>query len=140
MKRPKAYVIGIGIIVVFILIYGMTYVPRKIVTIKPGQVSRITVFDGNTGYQTEIADKEAIQHIVHNLNEITFQKGKWAFTYTGYSYKTTIYNNKGKAIKKLIINAANTVRYKGFFYRAKGQQIDYAYIKKLIETLPKQGP
>jgi len=53
----------------------------------------------------------------------------------GFSYRTTIINNEGKPIKKLTINSPDTIRYKGFFYKTKGRQIDYEYIKKLVDHL-----
>ena len=50
----------------------------------------------------------------------------------GYSLRTTIYDNKGKSIKELIINSNDTIKYKGFFYTSVSNSIDYDYIKQLV--------
>jgi len=138
MKKYRKYLLLVGIPLLILLLYGLTYLPHKIVNIKPEQVSSIIIFDGSTGYETEISDKESIQYIINNLNDITFNKDKWALFYMGFSYRTTIINNEGKPIKKLTINSPDTIRYKGFFYKTKGRQIDYEYIKKLVDHLPKK--
>lgn len=136
MRKYKKTLIFVGILAALALLYGLTYIPHTIVNIKPNKVSSIKIFDGNTGYETGITDKAAIQYIINNLNEVTFQKDKWALFYMGYSYRTTIYNHQGKPAKKLIINSSDTIRYKGFFYKAKGNQIDYEYIKKAVGKQP----
>lgn len=115
-----------------ILLYTGTYIPHKVVSIDPAIVSKITVFDGNTGYNLEITDENDINHIINNLNEITFQKGKSSFGYLGYRFSTTIFDDKGKVIKELIINSKDTIRYKGFFYTSEDVPIEYDYIDELV--------
>ncbi|MGZ9583747.1 hypothetical protein [Paenibacillus marinisediminis] len=122
-----------------VLFYGLTYIPHELIKFKPTEVSRISVFDGNTGYQIEITDPIDIQHMINNLREVKFQKGKLSFGYMGYSFKTTIYNQKGKPIKKLTINSPDTIRYNGFFYTANENKIDYEYIKDLFKKYPLEG-
>lgn len=138
MKKYRRYLIFLGVPILIILFFGLTYLPQKIVNIKPEQVSRIIIFDGGTGYETEITDRESIHHIINNLNTITFHKDKLALFYMGFSYRTTIFNDQGKPIKKLTINSPDTIRYKGFFYKTRGYQIDYEYIKELVAHLPKK--
>jgi hypothetical protein len=115
-----------------ILLYTGTYIPHKVVNIDPATVSKITVFDGSTGYSIDITDKNKINHIINNLNEITFQKGKSSFGYLGYRFNTSIFDDKGKEIKELIINSKDTIRYKGFFYTSEDQQIDFDFIEELV--------
>jgi len=128
----KYKVIIIVIPLVVVLAYGGTYIPHKVVSIDPADVSKIYIFDGNTGYDFEITDKDDIDHIINNLNEITFQKGKLAFMYMGFSFNTTIYEKKGKVIKELTINSNDTIRYNGFFYTSTDKPIDYDYIAQLV--------
>jgi hypothetical protein len=128
----KRILVTLAIPLLLLLAFGLTYIPHNVVNIEPSKVSKITVFDGNTGYELEIKDESDINYIINNLNNITFQKGKLTFGYMGYSYKTTIYNHKGKAIKELIINSNDTIRYKGFFYISKNHSIDFNYIKQLL--------
>ncbi|GMK41303.1 hypothetical protein PCCS19_43590 [Paenibacillus sp. CCS19] len=103
-------------------------------------MSKIIVFNGSTGKQIEITEPDHIQHIVDNLNGITFHKGKMSLGYMGYSFRTTVYDNKGKVIKRFIINTPDTIRYQGFFYKAPGNQIDYDYIEKLFDHYPMIWP
>ncbi len=133
MRINKKLVIILVLPIILIGIYGLTYIPQKIISIDAANVSKITIFNGNSGEQMEITDASEIDYLIQNLNQVTFQKGKWSFRYMGYSFRTTIYNKKGRAIKELIINTENTIRYKGFFYTAKDQFIDYGYIQKMFE-------
>jgi hypothetical protein len=123
----------IAVIPLFLLIlFAFTYIPHNFLNLDPSDVSRITVFDGNTGLETEITDRDAIQHIINNLNTVTTQKGKPSFGYMGYSFRTTIFDQKGKELKEFIINSDDTIRYRGFFHRAADHSIDYEYIEKLV--------
>lgn len=70
--------------------------------------------------------------MINNLNEVTFQKGKPSFGYLGYSFRTIIFDDKGKKIKELTINSNDTIRYNGFFYTSVDNTIDYDYIEKLV--------
>ncbi|WP_044022201.1 hypothetical protein [Bacillus sp. SG-1] len=122
----------IAIPIVLLIMFALTYIPHKVVSIDPSNVSKIKIFDGNTGNQMEITDESNIKHVINNLNEVTFQKGKSSFGYMGFSFKTTIFDKKGKAIKELTIHSSDTIRYKGFFYKSADNSIDYDYIEKLV--------
>ncbi len=117
---------------IFVLLFAFTFIPHKVLNIKADEISKITVFDGNTGYQSEITNKEDIYHIINNLNEITFQKNKPSFGAMGYSFRMTIYDDKGKSTKKFTINSHDTIKYKGFFYYSEDNSIDYHFIEKLV--------
>lgn len=130
MKKRKWMIIAIPF--VLLLLFALTYIPHKVVSIDAAKVSEITVFDGNTGNEIKITNITDIDHIINNLNAITFQKGKTSFGYMGYSFKTKIYDEKRKSIKELIINSNDTIRYKGFFYTTENNSIDYEYIKQLV--------
>jgi hypothetical protein len=133
LKNKVRRWITLVIALLLVLWFGLTYIPHSVVSIDPGKVSKITVFDGGTGNSIDITNRADIDYIINNLNGVTFQKGKSSFGYMGYSFRTTIYNQKGKAVKELIINASDTIRYKGFFYTAKDRSIDYDYIDSLFD-------
>jgi hypothetical protein len=139
MASPKRILL-LAIPVLLLIFFSLTYIPHKLFHMAPSSVSKISVFDGNTGKHIEITERDDIQHILDNLNRITFHKGKLSIGYMGYSFKITVYNNKGKAINRFIINSTDTIRYKGFFYKAHGKPIDYEYIKKLYDKYPIIGP
>lgn len=131
-KRKRVITVIIAIPIVLLLLYPFTFLPHKLINIDPSNVSKIYIFDGNTGYDLEIKDASDINHIINNLNEVTFKKEKLAVGYMGYSFSTTIYDHNGKIIKELIINSDDTIRYKGFFYRTVNHLIDYDYIERLV--------
>ncbi|WP_421385206.1 hypothetical protein ACOJQI_10725 [Bacillus salacetis] len=129
----KRWIIITTIPLVLLLYFVLTFIPHKVVKIEAKDVSKIVVFDGNTGYETEITDRDTVSHIISNLNEITFQKGKPSFGYMGYSFDTSIFNKEGGLVKEFIINSNDTIRYKGFFYTDNTKSIDYDYIEKLVK-------
>lgn len=128
--RNRYILIAIPILLIFA--FALTYIPHSVVKLEPEKVSKIYIFDGGSGYDLEITDRKDIDYIIGNLNEVTFQKGKSSIGYMGYSFRTTIYNQKGKAVQELIINSTDTIRYRGFFYTATNTNIDYEYIKQLF--------
>ncbi|WP_186577720.1 hypothetical protein [Aquibacillus kalidii] len=133
MYKRKWIILAIPIVLV--LIFILTFIPHKVVKIDPNNVSKITVFDGNTGNEIEITDNNDISHIINNLNNVTFQKEKLSIGYMGFNFRATIFDSKGNEIKSLIINSSKTIRYRGFFYRSTNIPIDYNYIEKLVEPI-----
>lgn len=122
----------LGVLICVLVLFGLSYIPQPVVSLSPSKISKITVFNGGTGYEIDITDERDIRHIINNLNDVTFQKGKTSFGYMGYSFDVTIYNHKGKPLKELIINSEDTIRYKGFFHTATKNEIDYEYINRLF--------
>jgi hypothetical protein len=124
----------IGVPFLIIVFYALTYIPQKLIQIDSSEVSRITIFNGNSGQQIDIRDRADIDHIINDLNRVTFRKGKLSIFYMGYSFRTTIYNTEGQQVMKFIMNSEDTIRYRGFFHTATGnERMDYNYIKALFE-------
>jgi len=133
MKTKK---ILIGVCMVLVMsIGGIIWwdMPITIIDIEPSEVSKISVFDGNTGKSITITDETDIKHIINNLNKVSLQKEKISLGYAGYSYRTTIYKVNGSVYKEFIINSNDTIRKDPFFYRDPEGQIDYMVIQKLFE-------
>ncbi|MFD3157981.1 hypothetical protein ACFIJ5_14085 [Haloimpatiens sp. FM7330] len=133
MKVKKKWKVLLLAIILIAVSYALTYIPHKIVKISPSKVSSIKILDGNTGKSTVITERKDIEHIINNLNSITFKKDKCSLFYMGYSFRTTIYRNDGSVYKKFIINSENTLRKYPFFYSDTTRSIDYDYIKNLID-------
>lgn len=96
-------------------------------------MSSINIFDGHTGKSITITNRNDIEHIIVNLNSITFRKDKWSLFYMGYSFKITIYRENGGVYKKFVINSTDTIRNDPFFYRDNTKSIDYDFIRNLID-------
>ncbi|MGD9678524.1 MAG: hypothetical protein AB7V16_09285 [Vulcanibacillus sp.] len=131
-KKKLITMLSISIIIISGLIWWN--IPSSIISIQPSEVSKIGVFDGNTGKTTTIINMIDIEHIIKNLNSVSLKKEKISFGYMGYSFKITIYKLNGDIYKKFIINSSNTIRKDPFFYRDSSESIDYDYIQKLIQN------
>ncbi len=107
--------------------------PVSIIDIEPSEVSKITVFNGNTGDSITITDTDDINHIIHNLNGVSLKKYKVSVGYVGYSFRTTIYDNNDNIHEELYINSDEIIRKDPFFYRDRQGGIDYNYIQDLLD-------
>ena len=59
--------------VVLILLVGIAvwyHAPIDLMDLDADEVTEIVVFNGNSGKTTHIEDKEQIQHIIGNLNDV----------------------------------------------------------------------
>lgn len=132
MKNKKML---IGICAIFVIIIGSLIwwnAPCSITDIEPLEVSKIGIFNGNTGKLITITDTTDIEHIIKNLNAVSLKKEKISLGYMGYSYRITVYKANGGVYKKFIINSNDTIRKDPFFYRDNSGSIDYKYIQKLF--------
>lgn len=138
MKSRKK-LIRILCVTTVIIISGLIWwnVTSSITNIAPSEVSKIEIFDGNTGEITKITDETEIKHIIENLNSVSIKKERISLGYMGYSFRTTIYKSNGVVYKKFIINSSNTIRKDPFFYRDSLNSIDYNYIQELIDNKAK---
>ena len=124
--------------VVVILLTGMIvwFIPLDLMDLDPNEVVEIVVFNGNSGNATHIADKEQIQHIVENLNDVEVKRSKPSVGYSGYGFKVTIYLSDGNEAddwNNFIINSEDTIRKDPFFYSVIKGNIDYIYIESIVE-------
>lgn len=106
-------------------------VPKKITT-SDETITKITIFNGNTGKQSIITDQQEIQKLVANLNGISFLKTGISFGNMGYGLDITYYGNNDQEIKNFIVNAEDKVRYRGFFYKPQNSLLDYEYLTNLV--------
>lgn len=134
--KRKIMLVILSVVLVLGAYFIFSFIPHKLVNIEPSEVSSVYIFDGATGKEFSITGRNDIEHIIGNLNSITFKKDGWSLGYMGYSFRTTIYKANGKVYKEFIINSADTVRDDPFFYRDSTNSIDYSYIRNLID---KQG-
>ncbi len=132
-KKPKT-ILFIIIMISIGLIFG-TYLPRTIIKISPEDVSYIHIFSGSTGKYIDVSDSKDISHIVTNLSDCKFNKGKSSLFRMGYGYSLTIYNKNEKMYKELILNSPNTIRYNGFFFTTEDNLIDIDYIDSLFSNV-----
>lgn len=125
--------------IVIILLVGIIVwynAPIKLMDLDYNEVMEIVVFNGNSGNTTHIKDKEQIQHIIDNLNDVEVKRSKLSAGYSGYSFKLTIYLADGSEAgdwNNYIINSDYSIRKDPFFYSVTKGKIDYNYIKNIVE-------
>lgn len=136
-QRKKILIAICCVVVIAISAIGVTYIPHKIITIKPSEVTSIFIQSGSTGKGVTISDKDSIQHIIENLNGITFSKNKLSFFMTGWSLRIKINKQDGSLYKELVIDGTSQVRYAGFFYKVSTNNIDYNYMMNLLKAADK---
>lgn len=110
--------------------------PIDLMDLDHNEVMEIVVFNGNSGNTTHIKDKEQIQHIIANLNDVEVKRAKLSVGYSGYSFKVTIYLSDGNEAddwNNFIINSDDSIRKDPFFYSVTKGKIDYNYIEDIIE-------
>ncbi len=131
--------IAISFAVIVILLAGIAVwyqAPIDLMDLDHNEVKEIVVFNGNTGNATHITDKDQIQHIVDNLNDVELKRSKPSVGYAGYSFKVTIYLSDGNEAddwNNFIINSEDTIRKDPFFYSVTKGKIDYSYIENIVE-------
>ena len=131
--------ISILLSVVLILLVGIAvwyHAPINLMNLDANEVMEIVVFNGNSGNTTHIEDKEQIQHIIDNLNDVEVKRSKLSAGYSGYSFKVTIYLSDGNEAddwNNFIINSDDTIRKDPFFYSVIKGKIDYNYIENIVE-------
>ncbi|WP_128894148.1 hypothetical protein [Longirhabdus pacifica] len=134
-KWKKVLLIIISILLMFAGIFSLTFIPHKIITIDPSEVSKIEIFSGNSGDEITVTNENQIEHIISNLNEIRFQKNEFVFWRLGYDLNITIYNKNGKRYKEFIMNGNESIRYNFFIFEDNTKSIDYDYIDNLFDIL-----
>ena len=133
----KKIVILLSVVVVLLVGVAVWYnAPIDLMNLDPNEVKEIVVFNGNTGNSTHIQDKEQIQHIIDNLNDVKVKRSKLSIGYSGYSFKVTIYlsdGNESDDWNNFIINSDDGIRKDPFFYSVTKGKIDYDYIENIVE-------
>lgn len=132
--RPAALILAALIIIAGLFLYSNIQHPTLKSSIDLSKASEIEIFDGNTGKRYKITEQSSIEHIVNNLNSITFVRDKSSKNYSGFSFSTTIKDKNGDSIWNGTINSPDTIIYNEYFYVDKSSSIDYNYIKNLLAS------
>ena len=134
MKRKRILTAVLCLTAILVAALVWWNVPTPATNIEASKISKIKIFDGNTGKEVTITDTNDIEHIITNLNAISLKKYRVSLGYLGYSFKTTIYKTDGSVYRELIINSNSVIRKDPFFFRDITESIDYDYIKALMDN------
>ena len=131
MKRKTILVSSVTAILLAGLFVWYT-LPVDLMDLDHKEVLEIVVFNGSSGNATHITDKEQIQHIIDDLNDVEIKRTRPSMGYSGYGYKLSDGNEAGDW-NNFIINSEDTIRKDPFFYSVIKGYIDYNYIENIAE-------
>ena len=112
--------ITIFLTVVCIIIAGFVWyrMPTQLLPgVKASDVSRIEVFDGNTGKGFDIDAGADIARILDDLQSATLRREGISLGHTGERFRLTFYDMNDKVLTHFTVNSETTIRRDPFFYR-----------------------
>lgn len=132
LKNKKVYIVFVIFILCVIGIYALKKPNMKMADIIDNKVSVIKIFNGNTGKEINVDNKEDINKIIKNLNNAELKKDKSSKDFNGFSFSMKFYNLDGKEKEIITINSSDTIIYNDYFYKDKNNSIDYDFINSLF--------
>lgn len=130
----------ITIVILFVLmIAGVIWykMPVDFVDVSSDEVLEIVIFNGSSGEELHITERDEVEHIIESLNTVKMQRRGVSSFHKGYSFRTTIYLTNGEEAdgwNNFIINANDTIRKDPFFYEVIEGNTDYDYIQGLFRA------
>lgn len=113
-----------------ILLYLL--VPQKMLHTND-QVTKITLFDGNSGKSAIVTDPEEIAYIKQMFNDKKFSASGIGAFRMGYGMEIKFFNEEDKKTSEFIVSNETKIRYSGLFYEMKDDSIDYEYLKEKVK-------
>lgn len=132
LKNKKVYIVFVIFVLCVIGIYALKKPNIKTADIIDNEVSVIKIFNGNTGKEINVDNKEDINKIIKNLNNAEFKKDKSSKDFDGFSFSMKFYSLDGKEKEIITINSSDTIIYNDYFYKDKNNSIDYDFINSLF--------
>ncbi len=128
-------------LVILVMICGgfiWYYTPVNFVSLDAADVYKIMIFNGNSGEKINITDREDIEYLISNWNEVTLKRGGISSNYSGWCFKVTIYLEDGEEAdgwNDFIINSDENIRKDPFFYSTTSTLLEYDYIQNLFDEI-----
>lgn len=111
--------------------------PMSFTNLDSNEVLEVVIFNGNSGKALHITERNEIEHIIENLNDVKIQRDGVSSFRMGYSFKTTIYLTNGEEAdgwNNFIINANDAIRKDPFTYKVIEGNTNYNYIQELFSA------
>ena len=112
--------ISVFLTVVCIIVAGFVWyrMPTQLLPgVKASDISRIEVFDGNTGRQFDVDRDADIARIMNGLQNATLRREGLSLGYMDERFRLTFYDEAEKELTHFTVNSENTIRRDPFFYR-----------------------
>ncbi len=114
----------------FVVMLGCFACVSKAVRLDGKEVTKITVFFGDSGRIAHIEEREDVQALTENIGGLTFQK-RDRQSYDGFLYSMKWYGADGSPVYEFSILNEGDIRYDGAIYFAKGT-IDLGLIEEIL--------
>ena len=102
--------------------------------VDPADIAAITIFDGNTGSESEITKQKDITYIVENIQSVPVRRTGISILEMGYRFRMTFTDEKGELVETLTINSADTIRKDPFFLTSEEGGLCFDYIWDLMDA------
>ena len=133
MKR-KTILVSSGTAILLAGLFVWYTLPVDLMDLDHKEVLELVVFNGSSGNATHITDKEQIQHIIDDLNDVEIKRTRPSMGYSGYGLSVYLSDgNEAGDWNNFIINSEDTIRKDPFFYSVIKGYIDYNYIENIAE-------
>lgn len=106
-KKISAIIFVLAVIVSVCTIWYQ--MPVDMMNLAAEEVCEIRIFNGNSGQEIRITDRQEITHIIENLDNVQLKRSGLSLGYMGYSFRTTVYLSGGKKAKgwnEFVINSS----------------------------------
>ena len=132
MKKNRLLVfVCVVLVVAFVCLCTWYSAPRRFLRgVDAEAVSKILVFDGGTGQNFEITEREEISAIVENIQNVSMKRGKRSDGYDGFRYSLKFVDSSGQAIDSFVVNSEDTIRDDPFFWHCDGE-LCYEYLGEI---------
>ena len=102
--------------------------------VDPADIAAITIFDGNTGSESEITKQKDIAYIVENIQGVPVRHTGISILEMGYRFRMTFTDEKGELVETLTINSTDTIRKDPFFLTTEEGGLCFDYIWDLMDA------
>ena len=102
--------------------------------VDPADIAAITIFDGNTGSESEITKQKDIAYIVENIQGVPVRRTGISILEIGYRFRMTFTDEKGELVETLTINSTDTIRKDPFFLTSEEGGLCFDYIWDLMDA------
>ena len=121
--------------VLLMILIAYCYAPVTFLKgVDPADIAAITIFDGNTGSESEITKQKDITYIVENIQSVPVRRTGISILEMGYRFRMTFTDEKGKLVETLTINSTDTIRKDPFFLTSEEGGLCFDYIWDLMDA------
>ena len=126
-RKPSVWIIGIGIVICLVMVFGFMTNPKKI-----ENVDKIHLKSPGDYNSMEITDEKVIEYIVDGINDLTLVPIFPSLPSGGWSYNITMYDANGNEIETLLLLGDNKIKGDYFISMSINGTFDTEYYDTLL--------